>query len=124
MTTLAGAALSQAAARAALDVPGVIALQPALGERLALAAARAYKAMTSGVDGARGTQGVRGELDPDGTWHLEVRCILDSDHRVVDVARQVRAAVRAATTGYLTRNVMGPTPTSTVKVVVSVTRTM
>lgn len=122
MTTSGPETLPQAAARAALGVPGVVALQPALADRLALAAARALHAVTSGADGARGAPGVRCAVAPDGSWHVEVRCILDARYRALDVARLVRAAVRAAATTYPTP--YGTAPPSTVRVLVSVTRSV
>ncbi|MFC9817649.1 hypothetical protein ACFVJM_37005, partial [Streptomyces virginiae] len=110
------------AARAALGVPGVVALQPALAERLALAASRVFQAVGSGVARAPVGAGVRCEIAPDGVWHLEVRCILDEDHRVVDVARRVRSDVRAAVNAYLVQH--DAAPPLTARVLVSVTRTI
>ncbi|MFJ3960691.1 hypothetical protein [Streptomyces sp. NPDC090036] len=112
--------IHRAAARAALDVPGVVALQPALADRLAVAASRVYEAVAAGAIGRQQAAGVHCELTLVGAWHLEVRCILDKDHRVVDVARQVRESVRTAVTSYLARH-GGAAP---VTVVVTVTRTV
>ncbi|MCX5152112.1 hypothetical protein OHB36_36125 [Streptomyces sp. NBC_00320] len=96
--------IHRAAARAALDVPGVVALQPALADRLALAASRAYEAIAAGTNGHHEAAGVRCGLTPAGAWHLEVRCILDADQRVVDVARRVREDVRTTVTAYLAQH--------------------
>ncbi|MFD8411093.1 hypothetical protein ACFV2Q_04925 [Streptomyces sp. NPDC059650] len=115
-------AIRRTAARAALGVPGVIALQPALAERLALAASRVHEAAAPATRGAHEGAGVRCELAPTGEWHLEVRCIVDGHHRVVDVARQVRADVRAAVGACRTQP--GAVPPLTIRVVVSVTRTV
>ncbi|MFB8393945.1 hypothetical protein [Streptomyces yangpuensis] len=122
MTTAEREAVQQAAARAALGVRGVVALQPALAERLALAASRVFEAVGSGAARAPVGAGVRCEIAPDGVWHLWVRCILDEDHRVVDVARQVRADVKAAVSTYLAQH--DAAQPLTVRVVVSVTRTI
>ncbi|WP_374772612.1 Asp23/Gls24 family envelope stress response protein [Streptomyces sp. NBC_01310] len=112
--------IHRAAARAALDVPGVVALQPALADRLAVAASRVYEAVAAGTTGRQQAAGVHCELTPVGAWHLEVRCILDKDHRVLDVARRVRESVRTAVTSYLAQH-GGAAP---VTVVVTVTRTV
>ncbi|WP_405442497.1 hypothetical protein OG373_34555 [Streptomyces avidinii] len=112
--------IHRAAARAALDVPGVVALQPALADRLALAASRVYEAVAAGATGHHEAAGVRCELTPVGAWHVEVRCILDQDHRVVDVARRVRESVRTAVTSYLAQHGRA----APVTVVVTVTRTV
>ncbi|MFJ8567616.1 hypothetical protein [Streptomyces sp. NPDC093514] len=111
--------IHRAAARAALEVPGVVALQPALADRLALAASRVFEAVATGAGGHHEAAGVRCEPTPVGAWHVEVRCILDKDHRVVDVARRVRESVRTAVTAYLAQHGR-PAP---VTVVVTVTRT-
>ncbi|MGW7329250.1 hypothetical protein ACWGIU_11805 [Streptomyces sp. NPDC054840] len=121
MTGSDRADIHRAAARAALDVPGVVALQPALADRLALAAHRVYEAVAAGTTGDHeAAAGVRCELTPAGVWHLEVRCVLDADHRVVDVARGVREAVRTAVTAYLAQHGTA----APVTVVVTVTRTV
>ncbi|MFB7172123.1 hypothetical protein ACFCYM_15000 [Streptomyces sp. NPDC056254] len=115
-------AVHRTAARAALGVPGVVALQPTLAERLALAASRVFEAVGSGAARTPEGAGVRCETAPDGAWYVEVRCILDADHRVVDVARQVRSDVRAAANAYLAQHDAAPPPP--VRVLVSVTRTI
>ncbi|WP_046776837.1 hypothetical protein [Streptomyces yangpuensis] len=122
MTTAEREAVHRTAARAALGVPGVVALQPALAERLALAASRVVEAVGAGAAIAPVGAGVRCEIAPDGVWHLEVRCILDEDHRVVDVARRVRSDVGAAVDTCLVQH--DAAPPLTVRVVVSVTRTI
>ncbi|MEU2391422.1 Asp23/Gls24 family envelope stress response protein [Streptomyces sp. NPDC007369] len=101
----------RAAARAALDVPGVAALQPGLADRLAHAAAASR---------AHHVSGIRCNRTPEGGWHVEVRCILHADTRVVDVARHVREHVRTAVTACLgTHGAIRP-----VDVLVTVTRTV
>ncbi|MFI6149722.1 hypothetical protein [Streptomyces sp. NPDC051109] len=111
----------RAAARAALDIPGVVALQPALADRLARAASRVYEVVAAGATGHRDeVSGVRCELTPDGDWHLEVRCVLDGQHRVVDVARRVREAVRTTVATYLDQHGTA----ADVTVMVTVTRTV
>ncbi|MFD5878410.1 hypothetical protein NRK68_01075 [Streptomyces yangpuensis] len=122
MTTAEREGVQRTAARAALGVRDVVALQPALAERLALAACRVFEAVGSGAARAPVGAGVRCEIAPDGVWHLEVRCILDEDHRVVDVARRVRADVKAAVSTYLAQH--DAARPLTVRVVVSVTRTI
>ncbi|MFI1279895.1 hypothetical protein ACH4U5_03900 [Streptomyces sp. NPDC020858] len=112
--------IHRAAARAALGVPGVVALQPALADRLALAAHRVYEAVAAGTTGHHEPAGVRCELTPAGAWHLEVRCILDAEHRVVDVARRVREDVRTTVTAYLAQHGTA----APVTVMVTITRTM
>ncbi|MFG2715495.1 hypothetical protein ACGFX2_33840 [Streptomyces goshikiensis] len=111
--------IHRAAALAALNVPGVVALQPALADRLALAASRVYEA-AAGTSGHHEVAGVRCEFTPAGAWRLEVRCILDVGHRVVDVARRVREDVRTTVTAYLDQH-GGAAP---VTVMVTVTRTV
>ncbi|MGW9072864.1 hypothetical protein ACWGQT_25920 [Streptomyces yangpuensis] len=122
MTTAEREAVQRIAARAALGVRGVVALQPALAERLALAASRVFEAVGSGAARAPVGAGVRCENAPGGVWHLEVRCILDEDHHVVDVARRVRADVKTAVSTYLAQH--DAARPLTVRVVVSVTRTI
>ncbi|MEU9237215.1 hypothetical protein [Streptomyces subrutilus] len=109
-----------AAAEAAAGVPGVAALQPALADRLALAAARVHQAVTSETAPCREAAGIRCERAPDGGWQVEVRCIVHADRRVVDVAGQVRAEVHNAVAGYLAQHCT----TDHVTVQVTVTRTM
>ncbi|MFE9480831.1 hypothetical protein ACFYNM_19795 [Streptomyces spororaveus] len=109
--------IQQAVAAAALAAPGVAALQPALADRLALAASRAITARTTSHHEA---SGIRCEHTSEGGWHVEVRCILHADRRVVDIARQVRADVRTAVTACLTQHGT-PKP---VTVLVTVTRTV
>ncbi|MBT2452527.1 Asp23/Gls24 family envelope stress response protein [Streptomyces sp. ISL-43] len=92
--------IHQAAARAALDVPGVAALQPGLADRLAGAASRARHA-TGGAGTLPTEAGIRTERTSEGCWHVEVRCVVHEDHRVLDVAQQVREHVRAAVTTLL-----------------------
>ncbi|MGW7436910.1 hypothetical protein [Streptomyces sp. NPDC054849] len=135
--------IHRAAARAALGVPGVAALQPSLADRLALAAARVQEAVTATGTGttsqtttgttsqtATGTgtashseqAGIRTQITPEGSWHVEVRCVLKADRRVVATARQVREQVRTAVTACLVQH--GATAPVTVRVMVTVTRTV
>ncbi|CAM5623036.1 hypothetical protein [Streptomyces avidinii] len=110
--------IHRAAARAALAVPGVVALQPVLADRLALAASRVYEAVAAGTIGRQEAAGVHGEITSAGAWHLEVRCILAGDHRVVDLARRVREDVRTAVAAYLDQHGRA----APVNVMVTVTR--
>ncbi|WP_331737853.1 hypothetical protein [Streptomyces sp. NBC_01276] len=112
--------IHRAAARAALDAPGVAALQPTLADRLALAASHVYRSQAEGTTPYHEAAGIRSELTPDGGWHVEVRCVLHADRRVVDVARQVREDVRTAVTTYLARHGAAVPVT----VMVTVTRTV
>ncbi|MFF3564666.1 hypothetical protein ACFYXS_31950 [Streptomyces sp. NPDC002574] len=102
MTLLQAMNLNQAAAHAALAVPGVAGLQPGLGYRLANAAARAQRHI--GVAARPPEAGIRVErtLQPSG-WHVEVRCILNQERRALDTARDVRRQVRSAVTEHLAR---------------------
>ncbi|MFE5675347.1 hypothetical protein ACFQ7B_20360 [Streptomyces erythrochromogenes] len=113
-------AIQHAAAEAASGVPGVAALQPALGDRLALAASRACQAVSPEVAPPRETVGIRCEHTRDDEWRVEVRCILCADQRVVDVARRVRDEVHTAVSGYLAQQ--GTAEHLTVQV--TVTRTL
>ncbi|WP_405859921.1 hypothetical protein OG361_34640 [Streptomyces sp. NBC_00090] len=110
--------IQRAAAAAALAVPGVVALQPALADRLALAASRVYDATTASTASHHEVAGIRCQHTPEGGWHVEVRCILHVDRRVVVVARQVREDVRTA----ITASVTGRCAIKPVTVLVSVTR--
>lgn len=109
--------IQQAAAQAALAVPGLAALQPGLADRLAAVASRPQHAAGATSLPA----GIRAERTPeDNGWHVEVRCVVHSHHRVLDVARQVRDQVHTAVTAHLAQH-GGPEPVS---VQVTVTRTM
>lgn len=110
--------VQQAAVAAALAAPGVAALQPALADRLALAASRRYHAMTARTALHHEVAGIRCQHTPEGGWQVEVRCILHADRRAVDVARQVREDVRTAITACLTQR----GATKPVTVLVTVTR--
>ncbi|GGR81982.1 hypothetical protein Snoj_39480 [Streptomyces nojiriensis] len=112
--------IQRVAAEAASGVPGVAALQPALADRLALAASRAHQALTAGAAPHPEAAGIRCEHTPSDRWFVEVRCILHADQRVVDVARQVRDDVRNAVLAYLSQQC----PSDRVTVVVTVTRTL
>ncbi|MFG2196673.1 hypothetical protein [Streptomyces sp. NPDC048639] len=109
--------LHGAAARAALDVPGVQGLQPGLGYRLAAAARGVQSAHAST---APPEAGIRADhiADPPG-WQVEVRCIIDEERRALDTARDVRERVRTAVTAQLAREGT-PEP---VAVLVTITRT-
>ncbi|MGW6691356.1 hypothetical protein [Streptomyces sp. NPDC054961] len=109
--------IQQAAAEAALGASGVAALQPALADRLALAASRA---VTAGTTAHGAAAGIRCRHTPEGGWHVEVRCVLHADRRLVDVARQVREAVRTGVTACLTQQ----GASVPVTVLVTVTRTV
>ncbi|MGW2561141.1 hypothetical protein ACWCXB_18205 [Streptomyces sp. NPDC001514] len=95
----AAAAVRQAAAEAALAVPGVVSLQPTLAGRLAGAVARVWPDAASL---SRPGSGVRAEPAADDSgWHVEVRCILGEGHRVVDIAREVHDEASSAVAALL-----------------------
>ncbi|MBT2404926.1 MULTISPECIES: Asp23/Gls24 family envelope stress response protein [unclassified Streptomyces] len=118
MTSTHSTDVHQTAARAALEVPGVAALQPALADRLAAAASRVRHVV--GAAPHPDVTGIRAEHVPESGWRVEVRCVLHDGRRVVDVARQVRERVRTAVSTYLTQH-GAPAP---VTVQVTVTRTL
>lgn len=112
--------IARVAAKAALGVPGVCALRPALCDRLALAASRARHAVTTSATPPRDVASIRCERTSDGGCHVEVRCILHTDRRIVDTARQVRNYVKKAVTAHAAQHrTIGP-----VTVLVTVTRTV
>ncbi|QKW09983.1 hypothetical protein HUT18_29775 [Streptomyces sp. NA04227] len=118
MTSARHRDVEASAARAALAVPGVAALQPGLADRLATAAARAQRA--AGATTLPSVEpGIRAEHTPDGGWRVEVRCVVDEEHRVLDVAQQVRARVRATVIAHLAQH----GPPAPVTVLVTVTHT-
>ncbi|MEU9299641.1 Asp23/Gls24 family envelope stress response protein [Streptomyces sp. NPDC048269] len=118
MTSTRSRDVRRAAARAALDVPGVAALQPALADRLAAAASRVRHG--AGTAPHPAATGIRVEHVPHIGWRVEVRCIVHDGRRVADVARQVREHVRAAVTTHLSLHGSAPP----VSVQVTVTRTV
>ncbi|MFD3874843.1 hypothetical protein [Streptomyces sp. NPDC058623] len=118
MTSSSNQDIHHAAARAALGVPGVAALQPGLADRLAAAASRAKQAV--GAAPLPAETGIRAEHTPEGGWHLEVRCAVHEDRRVLDVAQQVRERVRTAVTAHLAQHGTA----APVTVLVTVTRTV
>ncbi|WP_327280992.1 MULTISPECIES: hypothetical protein [unclassified Streptomyces] len=120
MSTSHREAIQRTAATAALAVPGVIALQPTLADRLAHAASLTHHSVTAGSDVHREAGRIRCEHMPRGGWQVEVRCILQADNRIVDIARQAREEVRAAVTASLSQHgAVGP-----ITVLVTVTRTI
>ncbi|MEU7551131.1 hypothetical protein AB0B01_02020 [Streptomyces sp. NPDC044571] len=118
MTSTPSTDVREAAARAALDVPGVAALQPVLADRLAAVASRVRHDVDA--DPHPAVAGIRAERVPESGWHVEVRCMVHDGRRVVDVARQVCEHVQAAVTAHLVRH-GSPAP---VTVQVTVTRTL
>ena len=120
MTAVDTAGVHRTAAGAALAIPGVVELHPTLRQSLAGAATRIQQALGSPaapLETPLGT-GIRAEHTPTGAWHVEVRCVLDEDRRVLDTARDVREHVRSAVGAHLARQgTPGP-----VTVVVTVTR--
>jgi uncharacterized alkaline shock family protein YloU len=118
MTSAKNRDIHQAAARAALAVPGVAALQPGLADRLAAAASPARHTTPASPPPAEA--GIRVERTTEGGWHIEVRCVVHENRRVLDVAQQVREHVRTAVTAHLARHGT-PAP---VTVLVTVTRTV
>ncbi|MET9570811.1 hypothetical protein ACFYNW_06395 [Streptomyces virginiae] len=119
MTAAAREDVHRAAARAALGVSGVAGLQPALGDLLSRVASRTRHALAGDTVAGRPLSGIRCRHTPEDGWQVEVRCVLRSDRRVVDVARDVRERVRAAVTAHLAQH-GSPGP---VTVLVVVTRT-
>jgi uncharacterized alkaline shock family protein YloU len=119
MTSTRNQDIHQAAARAALDVPGVAALQPGLADRLAATVSRARHA-TGGAGTLPTEAGIRTERTSEDGWRVEVRCAVNEDRRVLDVAQQVREHVCAAVTALLAQHGT-PAP---VAVLVTVTRTV
>lgn len=119
MTSAAREDVHRAAARAALQVPGVAGFQPALGDLLPLAVSRTKHALAGGAAAGRPAAGIRCRHTPEDGWLVEVRCAVRSDRRVVDVARDVRERVRAAVTADLAHH-GSPGP---VTVLIAVTRT-
>ncbi|MFD3580411.1 hypothetical protein [Streptomyces sp. NPDC058644] len=95
------------------------ALQPGLADRLAAVARRAQQAMGAAALPGEAA-GIRAEPTPDGGWHVEVRCVVHEDCRVLDVAQQVSEHVRTAITAHLAQHGT-PAP---VTVLVTVTRTV
>ncbi|MCZ4102232.1 MULTISPECIES: Asp23/Gls24 family envelope stress response protein [Streptomyces] len=100
MTAATDQDIRQAAAYAALDVPGVAALQPGLADRLAATAAR-LRYTAGGIDTHSTEVGIRTERTSEDGWHVEVRCVVHESHRVLDVAQQVHENVHAAVTALL-----------------------
>ncbi|MEE4546325.1 hypothetical protein V2S66_30735 [Streptomyces sp. V4-01] len=115
--TADAAGVARAAASATLAVPGVVGLQPSLGQSLAAAAGRVGH--SRGSRPAAPAKGVHAERTPgSGAWRVEVRCVLDGEHRALDTARRVRESVRSAVVSHTARHgAAGP-----VTVLVTVTR--
>jgi hypothetical protein len=108
MTAIDTASVAQTAARAALAVPGVARLQPSLGQSLAAAATRVRHALGSYPPAP--PAGIQAErMQGSGAWHVEVRCVINEEHRALDTARDVREAVRSAVTSHTApRGTAGP----------------
>ena len=85
-------ALGEAAAHAALEVPGVAFLRPGIADVLRGAGrareVRAGGGPPAGVGVNRGAGG--------GPWEIHVQIVVRRDHRALDVARAVETAVAAA----------------------------
>ncbi len=118
MTSTRNRDIHQIAARAALDVPGVSALHPGLADRLAAVASRAQQALRAAT--LPGEAGIHVERTPERGWHVEVRCVVQEDRRVLDVAQQVREHVRTAIIAHLAQHGTA----APVTVLVTVTRTV
>jgi uncharacterized alkaline shock family protein YloU len=111
------AVIEQAAAHAALAVPGVTELQPSLCQSLAAAATRARQALGSPAPSPEA--GIHAEHSSrTGAWRIEIRCVVNSNRRVLDTAHDVHDNVLAAVRPHAARH---DEPES-VAVVVSVTR--
>ncbi|MFD6228727.1 hypothetical protein ACFWFZ_17855 [Streptomyces sp. NPDC060232] len=119
MTTAVREDVHRAAARAALEVPGVAGFQPTLGDLLSRVASRTRHAPAGEAAAGHPVAGIRCRHTPEDGWQVEVRCVLHSDRRVVDIAREVRERVRAAVTARLAQH-GNPGP---VTVLIAVTRT-
>ncbi|MEV6053507.1 hypothetical protein [Streptomyces sp. NPDC052107] len=95
MTVIRTTTLLDAAAEAALAVPGVAGLQPRLCHRLAAAAAPTRSDAT--LRRTSPEEGIRADRSPDGSgWHIEVRCVLSEGRRALDVAQNVHDRVGTA----------------------------
>lgn len=119
MITARNQALQERAAKAALSVSGVVALQPSLADRLKAAATSRHRSVRSGAS-RNATPGIRTCYSPADGWQVEVRCTLHADVRVLDIAQHVHAQVLAALTSLLAHD-STPEP---VTVLVTVTRTV
>ncbi|MCF3961116.1 hypothetical protein [Streptomyces fuscigenes] len=98
MSVPEGVEVPRVAARAALAVPGVTGLQRTLRRSLADAAHR----VPARREAPSHEAGVRARHDRrSGTWHLEVRCVLDDGRRALDAARDVRDSVRTRVGSHL-----------------------
>lgn len=86
--------IAGAAAEAVRGVPGVAFLRPGVAELLRTRIADRIPRGTPPT-GNR-AQGVRVSRDEVDGWHLDIRLVLQRDHRALDVTRAVRAAVLAA----------------------------
>ncbi|MFJ9822606.1 Asp23/Gls24 family envelope stress response protein [Streptomyces sp. NPDC101151] len=92
MAATSTAALIRAGAKVALAVPGVAGLQPRLTHRLTETVSPVLPQ----------TAGVRAEHAPDGSgWHIEVRCVVAEENRVLEIARSVHDQVRSAVLAHL-----------------------
>ncbi|MDX3589635.1 Asp23/Gls24 family envelope stress response protein [Streptomyces sp. ID03-2B] len=86
--------LAEAAAEAARGVPGVAFLRPGVADLLRTRITGRTPLRTH-LTGNR-TSGVRVSRDEGDGWHLDIRLVLRSGHRVLDVTRLVQKAVLAA----------------------------
>jgi hypothetical protein len=88
-------AIEQAAAHAALAVPGVTELQPSLRQSLAAAATRARQALGSPAPSPEA--GIHTEHScRTRAWRIEIRCVLNGNRRALDTARDVHDNVLTA----------------------------
>ncbi|MFF9785175.1 hypothetical protein [Streptomyces nigrescens] len=116
MITVDTTSVEQAAARAALAVPGVQELQPSL--RHSLADAATYIRRTFGSLTPSPEAGIHISHIPEtNAWHLEVRCVLNAQRRALDTARDVRESVQAAVSSQL--NARGRPASVTIGVIVT-----
>lgn len=119
MTAVNTTGIERTAARAALAVPGVTALQPSLRQSLACAATRVRQALGSPPPFPQ--TGIRAERTPrTGAWHVEIRCVLNDDRRALDTARHVRDNVRSAIESHLTHHGI-PGPVTIIVTVIRIT---
>ncbi|MFJ6608637.1 Asp23/Gls24 family envelope stress response protein [Streptomyces sp. NPDC091289] len=86
--------MAGATAEAARGVPGVAFLRPGVADLLRTRIADRTPRRTPSTGNK--APGVRVSRDAGDRWHLDIRLVLQRDHRALDVTRAVRAAVLAA----------------------------
>ncbi|SEG94003.1 hypothetical protein SAMN05216223_12910 [Actinacidiphila yanglinensis] len=94
--------VERTAADAALSVPGVLELQPTLGQSLVGAVTSIRQALGSSTQSPGA--GIHAERGADGSWHFEVRCVVTDHRRVLDTARVVHDLVQATVAPHTARH--------------------